>query len=76
MDRGDINAARMLAHALKGSAGSVGAVKLQAAAAELENSLRESLADAELLACVEAEWQQAVESMAVLLQSPMNEPSA
>ena len=67
MSRNDVEVARLEAHSLKGSAGSVGAVGLQAAAALLEKSLKDAVIDRELLAAVEAEWKQAQESLASLL---------
>ncbi len=67
MKRGDAAAARLQAHSLKGSAGAVGAVRLQAAAAELENSLKDSVIDGALLEAIEAEWKQAQASLVILL---------
>lgn len=63
---GDVQAARVLTHTLKGSAGSIGAVKLQAAAEQFEKSLRERGVRAELFAALEAEWRQAMVSMEIL----------
>jgi CheY-like chemotaxis protein/HPt (histidine-containing phosphotransfer) domain-containing protein len=68
--RGDATEARRRAHSIKGSAGTIGAVKLQAAAAQLENGLKESQFDKELEAVVETEWQQVLASLAVLLRMP------
>ena len=67
MKLGDAEKARMLAHSLKGSSGTVGAVKLQAAAAALEKALKDTRLDSGLLDAVEAEWQQTLQSMALLL---------
>ena len=67
LGRGDTVAALALSHALKGSAGTIGALDLQAAAARLEESLENAGADAALLAALERAWQQSVESLAILL---------
>lgn len=69
--RGDTAGARVLAHSLKGGSATVGAVRLAAAAARLEKSLEESVADDRLLAIVEDEWQRAMRSLVALLESPL-----
>ena len=70
MNRGDAKAARLLAHSLKGGAGTVGAVKVQEAAARLEASLKISTIDTLLLKAVEGAWEQALASLAGLLEFP------
>ncbi len=69
LGRSDTAAALALCHTLKGSAGTIGALGLQAAAARLEASLKGAGFDASLLAALEMEWQQAVKSLAILLGS-------
>ena len=51
---GDHDAARQRAHALKGAAGSLGAIRLQAAAAALEDALRSGSATAALVGLADA----------------------
>jgi HPt (histidine-containing phosphotransfer) domain-containing protein len=68
--RGDAAEARRRAHSIKGSAGTVGAVQLQIAAAELEGSLKEPEFARDLAARVEVEWQQVLASLSALLGVP------
>ena len=69
LGRNDTGAALSLCHTLKGSAATIGALGLQAAAAKLEESLKGAEHDNTLLAALEAEWQQCIKSLAVLLGS-------
>lgn len=73
---GDTVGARILVHSLKGGSATVGAVRLAAAAAWLEKSLEELVADDRLLVIVEDEWQRTMRSLIVLLESPLQWPLA
>ncbi|MBK8018753.1 MAG: PAS domain S-box protein [Betaproteobacteria bacterium] len=74
-DRDHASAAR-LAHNLKGASGSIGAVSLQEAAAQMEEALKEPStvgkeAHADLFRELQAEWTQAMESLSVVLSDPV-----
>ncbi len=75
MERGDSDGARMLAHSLKGSSASIGAVALQQAVLQLENRLKRAEVDWQCLAQVEAEWGRAQDSMAIMRRSAAAQPS-
>ena len=77
INQADLASARRLAHAFKGGAGTVGAVALQAAAAQLENSLATALQDntppqalTQDLALLESSWTQARQGLQQLLDAP------
>jgi HPt (histidine-containing phosphotransfer) domain-containing protein len=76
----DVPTAQRLAHTLKGSAGTVGLVELQASAARLESSLiaSPSAADAARydadFAALEAAWSRALAALATQLDTPQGEP--
>ena len=80
---GGVETARRLAHALKGGAGTVGLVHLQAAAGELEDTLAEVLAgkvdatrQSQRLAALQAAWTQAQQTLSTLLDAPEPQESA
>jgi len=72
----EVETARRLAHALKGGAGTVGLVELEAAAARLEQTLALQLQGSDDpphsadLASLEASWTRAMATLAGLLDSP------
>jgi len=74
--RGDLDAARRLAHALKSGAGTVGAIELHDAAARLEAALSAATQTPETLLCaddlkaLEAAWSRAQSNLATLLDTP------
>ncbi|MDD5295593.1 MAG: response regulator [Rhodocyclaceae bacterium] len=65
----DRTTALRIAHSLKGSSGTIGAMRLEATVAELEESLKGTAADPRLLAALEAEWHRTLGSLAILLGS-------
>lgn len=76
----DVPTAQRLAHTLKGSAGTVGLIELQASAAQLESSLiaAPDAADAARykadLAALETTWTRAMAALTALLDTPQGEP--
>ena len=76
----DVPTAQRLAHTLKGSAGTVGLIELQASAAQLESSLiaAPDAADAARykadLAALETAWTRAMAALTALLDTPQGEP--
>jgi PAS domain S-box-containing protein len=77
----DLPSARQLAHALKGGAGTIGMVELEAAAAHLETSLAQALQDSNTptprfddFALLEAAWSRSQETLATLLDTAPAEP--
>jgi HPt (histidine-containing phosphotransfer) domain-containing protein len=74
--RGDLEAARRLAHALKSGAGTVGAIELHDAAARLETALSAATQDAtatidaNAFKALEAAWSRAQSNLATLLDTP------
>jgi signal transduction histidine kinase/CheY-like chemotaxis protein/HPt (histidine-containing phosphotransfer) domain-containing protein len=82
LGRHDMVIARRLSHSLKGSAGTIGAIDLQAAAARLERSLATDspITDPasrhdDDFAALEAAWLRAHETLATLLRNPTAQPS-
>ncbi|MEI7843637.1 MAG: response regulator, partial [Gallionellaceae bacterium] len=71
----DIAQAKQITHTLKSSAGTVGAVVLQAAVLKLEETLIEAANDSARIeadfAVLETAWKQAMESLAVMLDNPI-----
>ena len=72
----DLPAARRLAHALKGGAGTIGMVELEAAAAHLETSLAQALQGGDNptprfddFALLEVAWTRTQETLATLLDT-------
>ena len=77
MEAGNFELARRLAHAFKGGAGTVGLVRLQAAAKELEAILAVALQgktdaaiQAQQLAALQDAWTQAQQTLNARLGSP------
>jgi PAS domain S-box-containing protein len=78
----ELHPARQLAHALKGGAGTIGMVELEAAAARLEASLGQALQGSDHptsrfddFATLEAAWSRTQETLATLLDTPSVEQS-
>lgn len=69
--------ARRLAHALKGGAGTIGAIDLQACASRMEAALEPGKSaypeQAMCHSALEAEWQRTLETLAVLLDAPADD---
>jgi HPt (histidine-containing phosphotransfer) domain-containing protein len=80
----DLPSARRLVHTLKGGAGTIGMMELQAGAARLDETLADALADAPgnddrarrdaEFAALQAAWTRAMQALADLLDAP--EPPA
>ena len=77
----ELHPARQLAHALKGGAGTIGMVELEAAAARLEASLAQALQGGDNptprfddFATLEAAWSRTQETLATLLDTAPEEP--
>jgi PAS domain S-box-containing protein len=75
LDRGDCGEARRLAHSLKGAAGVLGAMRVQALAAELEAAILERRGPAEIaqwISALDAEW--SALSAAIMAALPAEAP--
>ncbi|KAF0166126.1 MAG: PAS domain-containing protein [Rhodocyclaceae bacterium] len=70
LNSGDTAQARRLAHTIKGAAGTLGAVRLQTRAAELEAALRAGQTDAEIAALMDALEAAQVELAAAVYELP------